>query len=113
MEFVSELDKITDVEELNFKPTPAFGKYRDFFCDEAINHPAKANTNLIEFLIKKYTKPGDVVLDPFLGSGTTLVACALLNRRGIGVEIDESYCELAKNRLKKEAYINQKRLWDD
>jgi len=56
---------------------------------------------------------GDTVLDPFLGSGSTLIACALLNRKGIGVEIDKNYCELAKNRLIKEACINQKKLWGD
>lgn len=42
---------------------------------------------------------GNSVLDPFLGSGTTLVACKELNRKGIGIEISEKYCAIAKNRL--------------
>ena len=56
---------------------------------------------------------GDVVLDPFLGSGSTLIACALLNRKGIGVEIDKNYCEIAKKRLIKEGKILQSTLFDN
>ena len=46
-------------------------------------------------MMLRYTKKGDWVLDGFVGSGTTLIACALTNRRGIGVEIDKTYCEIA------------------
>ncbi len=49
-------------------------------------------------------------MDPFLGSGSTLIACVLTNRREIGIEIDKNYCEIAKNRLIKEAQINQLKL---
>ncbi len=70
-----------------------------------IGHPAPFPLELPKRCIKLFSFVGDTVLDPFLGSGTTLVACALLNRMGIGVEIDERYCELAKNRLIKEAKI--------
>ena len=48
-----------------------------------------------------------------MGSGSTLIGCALLNRKGIGVDIDENYCGLAKNRLINEAEMNQKKLWED
>ena len=78
-----------------------------------IGHPAPFPVELPKRCIKLFSFVGDTVLDPFLGSGSTLIACALLNRKGIGVEIDENYCKLAKNRLIKEAYINQKKLWDD
>ena len=77
-----------------------------------IGHPAPFPVELPKRCIKLFSFAGDIVLDPFLGSGSTLIACALLNRKGVGVEIDENYCRLAKNRLIKEASINQKKLWE-
>ncbi|MHC1573719.1 MAG: DNA-methyltransferase [Candidatus Syntropharchaeales archaeon] len=75
-----------------------------------IGHPAPFPLELPRRCIKLFTFVGDTVLDPFLGSGTTLVACALTGRKGIGVEIDREYCEIAKNRLITEAGINQLKL---
>ncbi|RLG41385.1 MAG: site-specific DNA-methyltransferase, partial [Thermoproteota archaeon] len=75
-----------------------------------IGHPAPFPLELPKRCIKLFSFVGDIVLDPFLGSGTTLIACALLGRRGIGVEIDRNYCELAKNRLIKEGNILQTKL---
>jgi len=75
-----------------------------------VGHPAPFPLELPKRCIKLFSYVGDTVLDPFLGSGTTLIACALLNRKGIGVEIDPKYCELAKNRLIKEGLIYQERL---
>jgi site-specific DNA-methyltransferase (adenine-specific) len=60
--------------------------------------------------IKLFTFIGDTVLDPFLGSGSTLIASYLNKRNGIGVDIDKSYCDIAINRLKNEAKINQRNL---
>jgi len=77
-----------------------------------IGHPAPFPLELPKRCIKLFSFVGDVVLDPFLGSGTTLIACYLLKRIGIGVEIDKEYCELAKQRLIKEANILQRKLVD-
>ena len=64
-------------------------------------HPAIYPLYIIKELIKLLSKPNDVVLDPFAGSGTTAVAAKELNRRYIGIEINEDYCKTAKERLKK------------
>lgn len=78
-----------------------------------VGHPAPFPVELPRRCIKLFSFVGDTVLDPFLGSGSTLIACALLNRKGIGVDIDKNYCKLAKNRLINEAKINQAKLFQD
>ncbi|MDL1973013.1 MAG: site-specific DNA-methyltransferase [Deltaproteobacteria bacterium] len=78
-----------------------------------VRHPAPFPVELPKRCIRLFSFVDNTVLDPFLGSGSTLIACAQLNRKGIGVEIDENYCKLAKSRLLKETYINQKKLWND
>ena len=81
-----------------------------------VGHPAPFPVELPKRCIKLLSYVGDTVLDPFLGSGSTLVAAALLNRKGIGVEIDEKYCEIAKKRLIKEGHIHVKKFlegWRD
>ncbi len=62
-------------------------------------HPTQKPIELIEKLITDSTKKGDTVLDPFMGSGTTGVACKNTDRKFIGIEIQEKYFNIAKNRL--------------
>src|SRR6266487_5571249 len=64
-------------------------------------HSAVFPKELPEWFIKLFTQPGDLVLDPFLGSGTTCVAASELNRNSIGIEIKKEYYDLAKSRVEK------------
>lgn len=63
-------------------------------------HPTAKPIELIEYLCS--LTPGEVVLDPFMGSGTTGVACKRLGRSFIGIDLDKSYCEIAKQRISAE-----------
>ena len=67
------------------------------------SHPAPYPEELAERLVRMYSFVGDLVLDPFLGTGTTSVAAARWGRNSIGVEIDPGYMELAESRLRREA----------
>lgn len=62
-------------------------------------HPTQKPRDVMRWAIEFTT--GGTVLDPFMGSGTTLVACKDLGRRGIGIELEEKYCEIAANRLRQ------------
>jgi len=62
-------------------------------------HPTQKPTEVLEILIENYTKEGDLILDFTCGSGTTLVAAKKLKRQSKGIELEEKYCEIAKNRL--------------
>jgi len=64
-----------------------------------INHPTPKPKQFIGRLIEAFSKEGDLVLDPFTGSGSSLLACKLVGRRFIGFEIEPKYCELACSRL--------------
>jgi len=62
-------------------------------------HPSQKPEDLFSALITKSIKESDLILDPFLGSGTTAVCAKKLGRKCIGIEIEEKYCEIAKKRL--------------
>lgn len=65
-------------------------------------HPAIFPEQLAKDHISSWSNPGDIVLDPFMGSGTTLRAAKDLGRKSIGIEIEEKYCEIAAKRLSQE-----------
>jgi site-specific DNA-methyltransferase (adenine-specific) len=68
----------------------------------ADQHPTQKPTELMSHFISLHSNPGDIILDPFLGSGTTAVAAKQLGRKYIGIEIDPKYCKIAEDRLRQE-----------
>ena len=69
-------------------------------------HPTQKPLDLFEYLIKTYTNEGEIVLDNCIGSGTTAIAAINTNRNYIGIEKDENYYEIAKNRVLQHSNTN-------
>ena len=80
----------------NFYETPNSSVYGE------TKHPTEKPLELIRWLIKIGSNKGDLVLDPFVGSGTIPLACKQLGRKFIGFEISKEYCDMANKRLKQE-----------
>lgn len=94
----------TDNHEGWYYPKSVFGGFYDpdMFNSSITNkprHPTQKPLDLIEYLIKTYSNEGDVVFDPFMGSGTTGLGCKNLNRSFIGCEIFEDYFNIAQSRI--------------
>jgi site-specific DNA-methyltransferase (adenine-specific) len=84
--------------------------YKDIWRIQRINYSDKQHDTqkvigIVELPILHATKENDIILDPFLGSGTTAVACQNLKRNFIGIEISEKYCEIAKQRLRQQVLL--------
>ena len=73
------------------------------------DHPTQKPIELMRFFLKVHSKEGQTVIDPFIGSGCTAVACEEMNRKWIGIEINSTYVELAKKRIELKA--NQGKLF--
>ena len=73
-------------------------------------HPAQDGVEAYFKIVAR--SPGETILDPFLGSGTTAIACERLNRRWIGIEIEEKYCAIAKQRIENERKQRKFNRWD-
>ena len=100
------------LEEKEKRTLGNFGDQSDFDCPDGANregekgvsmnknnHPTVKPIALMEYLINMVSKEGATILDPFMGSGTTGVACKNLNRNFIGIELDKEYFEIAKKRI--------------
>ncbi|MEK6881710.1 MAG: site-specific DNA-methyltransferase [Nanoarchaeota archaeon] len=72
------------------------------YTDIKSGHPSQKPLSLWSYLIKIHSNKGDMILDPFLGSGTTAVAAKMLGRNYIGIEKSEEYCKIAEQRLSQQ-----------
>jgi DNA modification methylase len=97
----------------NWEPIALYGKPRRAACDviratitpdpALVGHPCPKPLEWAIKQIEMLTNPGDLILDPFCGSGTTGVACVQTGRRFIGIEISEEYADIARARIAKAA----------
>ena len=81
------------------KPLEPLADVQDWVYSGNRLHPTEKSVENIAALIRTYSRPGEIVLDPFLGSGTTAVAAVLNGRDYIGIELDRAYCDLAERRV--------------
>lgn len=95
--WVGYFAKRTQTELLSHWILPAVGGR------ERTIHPTQKPTKLIRAWVENSSQPGDLILDPFCGSGTTGVACIQTGRRFIGIEIDPTYADIARARIAKAA----------
>ena len=65
-------------------------------------HPTEKPIELMRFYIENSSNPGDTVLDPFMGSGSTVIAAKQNSRNGIGIDFEKDYCQLAMERILRE-----------
>lgn len=96
--------KQSDAKEHAPEHTP-----RDFFVSSDVcrvgmrpDHPCPRPMDAMRFLVDTLSQTGQLIVDPFMGSGTTVKAAKDLGRRAIGIEIEEKYCEIAAKRLSQE-----------
>jgi len=83
-----------------------FAKPQSNFKKDFRYHPTSKPLELVKLLVKISSNEGNIVLDPFIGSGTTAVACKQLGRNFIGIELSPEYCKIANERLKINKNIN-------
>ena len=101
-----QIGRVTEKNTLNDLTGKQWIKFtKSWFIDNPpprkeneILHPAKFPEKLAKDFISFFTKKGDIVLDPFLGSGSTIVACSEIERSGIGIELSEKYYEISLQR---------------
>jgi len=105
--YLSDIEYIMIIREHGtfFNKDSKFTDYKKFYLTNVKpnnEHPAQKPIEIIRKYLRVLSQEGDIVLDPYLGSGTTAFGCKQLNRKFIGIEINEKYCEIAKKRLNQE-----------
>lgn len=99
------IDEPGDV--LTISNTGSKSSFKQLCLEKGIKHPARYPEKLVEFFIKAGTNQGDVVLDPFMGSGTTAIVAQRLKRNWIGIDANCDYCELAMMRIENEFNLSE------
>ena len=109
--FNKSYESLSDEYEAMRQPFNIVGgkDYSNYFRDEeevekmgkTLPHPCMKPLNILERLVQTYSRKGDIVLDCFMGSGQTAIACERLGRQWIGIERDVGYCKLAEQRIKE------------
>ena len=72
-----------------------------------LTHPTEKPQELLEIFIKQSSNVGDIVFDGFMGTGSCGIACMNTSRRFVGIELDENYFNIAKNRIEESCKINK------
>ena len=111
VDFRSRLEDIMLAIEISFPPSLGFGRYKSIMPEDSKRHPAKFNTHLVEFLISRYTEPGDLVLDPMAGTGILCVIAALRGRDAICIDIEPrfyAWMEMARENVEKTTTLGRK-----
>ncbi len=96
----NRLNNLTNKEWLKFQKSWFILKPKPRKENEIL-HPAKFPEDLVSDFIKFFTKEGATVLDPMVGTGSTLISCVQTGRNGIGIELSEKYAEISRSRLEK------------
>ena len=99
--FKSDLENIIYIREKGVKIKGISRLFTHNCGKSKYGHPTEKPLEIIEKLILTASNEGDLIFDPFMGSGTTAAACKELNRNFIGCEIEAKYCEIAEKRLRK------------
>jgi DNA modification methylase len=92
--------EVPDGKVLKFDATPGFKGYKPFFISNSTTHPAKMNLNLLRWILETYTEPGEVVLDPMAGTGSTIILAALMGRHGVAMEYEPRFCDMIRANMK-------------
>lgn len=102
---------VSNQKKQNWRPNPLGAKRGDVwecpaitspsYSKEKVGHKWQKPIRIVDIMVKASSNKGDIILDPFIGSGTTAVSCKRLGRRYIGFEIDSNYVRIANDRLKQ------------
>jgi len=99
--YTSKYREIPENRVLYFDATPAFRGWKPLFVEASKKHPARMNLNLLRWIIDTYTEPGDTVLDPMAGTGSTAILSFLAGRHGVAVEYEDTFFYMAEDNMEK------------